>query len=223
MSPLTQSPRVRKLAVLLGIASLGSTAAYGVGTQVGGGQAGAAGSTKSGPGRGPSSADLATLAGKLGVSTDKLKAAFAATRPAKPPSKPAAGTDPFATALAKELGVSADKLKAALDANRPSRPPQGGRPPAKGSKPDDSALAAALAKALDIDQATVQSALDKVHASHKADDAGRRKAQATALAKQLDLPVATVESALSSWHPAGQGPGGHGGPGGPGGPRPPMG
>jgi hypothetical protein len=204
MSPLTLSPRVRKIAALVGVASLGTTAAYGIGTQVGGGQAGA--KTSSTASRGPSTADLQTLADKLGVSVAKLKAALEATRPTKPSS------DPFVAALAKELNVSADKIKAALDASRPARPAAGSTPPARGSKPDSSALAAALADKLGLDQATVKAALDKVAAARKADETARRTAMAAALAKQLGLDPATVQSALSSWHPAGRGPGGPGGP-----------
>jgi hypothetical protein len=207
MSPLTQSPRVRKVAVLLGIATLGSTAAYGVGTQVGDGAAGASQSSSNGRAPGPSTADLQTLADKLGVSVAKLKAALDATRPAKPTTRPS--SDPFAAALAKELGVSADKLKAALDASRPA----GTKPPARGTKPDQTALAAALADKLGLDQSTVKAALDKVAAARKADETARRTAQAAALAKELGLDQAKVASALSSWHPAG-GPG-RGGPGGP--------
>jgi protein-disulfide isomerase-like protein with CxxC motif len=195
MSPLTQSPRIRRLAVVLGVASLGSTAAYGVGTQVGDGVAGANQSSSSTRARGPSTADLQKLADKLGVSVTKLKAALDATRPAKPSSRPSA--DPFVTALAAELNVSADKLKAALDATRPSTPP------AKGTRPDRSAFASALAGELGLDQATVKAALDKVQAAHRADETARRTAMAAALAKQLGLDQARVESALSSWHPAG--------------------
>ncbi len=213
MSPLTHSPRVRKLAVLVGIASLGSTAAYGVGTQVGNGVADANQSSSTGRARGPSTADLQTLADKLGVSVAKLKAALEATRPAKPTTRPS--SDPFVAALAKELNVSAAKLKAALDATRPARPAAGSKPPARGTKPDSTAMAAALAKELGLDQTTVKAALDKVRAAHQADDTARRTAHAAALAKALGLDQATVESALSSWHPAG----GHG-RGGPGGPPP---
>jgi hypothetical protein len=208
MSPLTLSPRVRKIAVLVGVASLGTSAAYGIGTQAGGGQAGA--KTSSTAARGPSTADLQTLADKLGVSVAKLKAALEATRPARPTTKPS--SDPFAAALAKELNVSADKIKAALDASRPARPAAGSKPPASGTKPDQTALAAALADKLGLDQSTVKAALDKVAAARKADETARRTAQAAALAKELGLDQATVASALSSWHPAGHGPGGPGGP-----------
>ncbi len=210
MSPLTHSPRVRRVVVLLGIASLGSTAAYGVGTQVGNGVAGANQSSPTASPRGPSTADLQTLADKLGVSVAKLKAALEATRPAKPTTRPS--SDPFVAALAKELNVSAAKLKAALDATRPARPAAGSKPPARGTKPDSTAMAAALAKELGLDQTTVKAALDKVRAAHQADETARRTAQAAALAQELGLDQATVQSALSSWHPA-HGPGhGHGGP-----------
>ena len=213
MSPLTHSPHVRKVAVLLGIASLGSTAAYGVGTQVGNGVAGANQSSSSASPRGPSTADLQALADKLGVSVAKLKAALDATRPDRPMTTPS--SDPFAAALAKELNVSADKIKTALDASRPARPAAGSKPPARGTKPDQTALAAALADKLGLDQSTVKAALDKVGAARQADETARRTAHAAALAKELGLDQATVQSALSSWHPAGHGPGGPGGLGGP--------
>jgi len=211
MSPLTQSPRVRKVAVVLGVASLGSTAAYGVGTQVGNGVAGANQSSSSASPRGPSTADLQALADKLGVSVAKLKAAFDATRPAGPTTRPS--SDRFAAALAKELNVSADKLKTAPDASRPARPAAGSRPPDRGTKPDQTALAAALADKLGLDQSTVKAALAKVAGARQADETARRTAHAAALAKELGLDQAKVASALSSWHPA-HGPG-HGGPGGP--------
>src|SRR4249919_1877881 len=99
MSPLTHSPHVRKLAAVLGVATLGSTGAYAIGTQVGDGVAGAKQSS-SAKAREPSSAELSALADKLGVSTAKLKAALDATRPAKPTTKHS--TDPFVAALAKE-------------------------------------------------------------------------------------------------------------------------
>src|SRR4249919_2994833 len=103
MSPLTHSPHVRKLAAVLGVATLGSTGAYAIGTQVGDGVAGAKQSSSAkarGPSSAePSSAELSALADKLGVSTAKLKAALDATRPAKPTTKHS--TDPFVAALAK--------------------------------------------------------------------------------------------------------------------------
>jgi hypothetical protein len=206
------SPRVRKVVALVGVASLGSTAAYGIGTQAGGGQAGAAAKSSSSaatrPGRGPSSADLATLADKLGVTTAQLRAALDANRPAKP--KDGSRGDRFATDLAGALGISVAKAKAALDATRPANPP------ARGAKPDRSAMAGALAKELGLPTSTVTAALDKLAAAHKTDDAARRKAMAAGLAKSLNLDTAKVEAALAAWHPAG-GPG-HDGRGGPGGP-----
>jgi DNA-binding transcriptional MerR regulator len=210
MSPLTISPRLRKLAVVLGVAGLGSTAAYGIGTQVGDGVAGAKTTSSATAQRpGPSASDLQSLADKLGVSVAKLKAALQANRPPKP-AKPSG--DPMATALAKELGVSADKVKAALDATRPPKPAAGSKPPANGTRPprpDSTALAKALADKLGLDQSTVKAALDKLEAQHQADETARRQAMASALAKQLGLDEAKVSAALASWHPPhGPGPGG---------------
>ena len=126
MSPLTQSPRVRKVAVVLGVASLGSTAAYGVGTQVGNGVAGANQSSSSASPRGPSTADLQALADKLGVSVAKLEAALDATRPAKPTPRPS--SDPFAAALAKELGLDQATVASALSSWHPAHGPGHGGP-----------------------------------------------------------------------------------------------
>ncbi len=44
----------------------------------------------------------------------------------------------------------------------------------------------------------MQSALDKLHAAHKADHTARETAMAAALAKQLNLDAATVQKALAS-------------------------
>jgi hypothetical protein len=153
-----------------------------------------------------SAAQISALADKLGVSTDTLKAALTAIRPTKPTgTRPDPGAD-FAAAIAKELGVDASKVKEILDANRPPRPAQR---PAPGSprpaRPDDSKLISALATGLGIDEATVQTALDKVHAAHEADEqaehAARDTAFAKALADKLGLDVDKVKAALDAVRP----------------------
>jgi hypothetical protein len=160
-----------------------------------------------GPG-GPDAAQLKTLADKLGVTTAKLKAAFAAVRPAPPAagSKPREGD--HAADLAKALGVETSAVQKILDANRPAKPngarPAPGSAPAPGTarpKPDQSKLIAALATGLKLDQATVQAAFDKLEASHRADHDARDTAMAAALAKQLGLEADAVEAALDATRP----------------------
>ena len=195
------SRRSRTVAAVVATAALIPTAAIGVGTAVAQSDGGSTTtSTKSGArGHGP---DVTKLAAKLGVPEAQLKAALDATRPtAKPPTgDPRAG---FATDIAKALGVSVDKVTPILEANKPAKP---ATRPAPGTKPDISGLVSALSSGLGIEKATVQSALAKLDASHKADHTARDAAMAAALAKQLNLDTATVQAALAATRPA-HGPG----------------
>ena len=68
-----------------------------------------------------------------------------------------------------------------------------------------SALVSALSDGLGIEKATVQAAIDKLDAAHKADHSARDAAMAAALAKQLNLSAATVQDALASLRPARKG------------------
>ena len=139
-------------AVIAGSAVLAS-AAYGVGTQVGGGNATAAnnsGSSSSTDDRrppGPGRPDLSGLADQLGVSEAKLRAALQDLR-ADRPARGKRGGD-IAAALAKELDVSEAKVQAILDDLRPSG----------GPRPGKARFARALAKELGISTAKVRSAL----------------------------------------------------------------
>lgn len=97
-----------------------------------------------------------------------------------------------AAALAKALGVSEDKLSDALDTAREATRPDDADKPAAGEKPTppteaeraerEAAFAAALAKALGLDEDKVSDALDTVRAAR---DAERR----TDLAERLDQAV----------------------------------
>jgi len=155
-------------------------------------------------GGGPmSSAGLAAIAKTLGVTSAQLKAALDASRPAKPTgTKPARGAG-MATELAAALGADVAKVKAILDANRPARPTaaakrSGARPP----RPDHSKLIAALATGLNIDQATVKAAFDKIDAAHKSEHATREAATYAAVAKELGLTTAAVKAAFEANRPA---------------------
>lgn len=147
------------------------------------------------------SAALEKIATALGVSTADLKAALEANRPAKP-----TGTDGgpagFAADLATALGVETSAVQTILDANRPARPTS---KPAKGSKPakpDQTKLIAALAGGLNLDEATVTAALDKLDAAHEAEHTERETAMYTALATALDKTAAEVQAAFEANRPA---------------------
>src|SRR4051794_20695678 len=135
MSPLTHSHRARRIAALVGVATLGSAAAYGVGTQAGNGVAGAKTSTtSSAPAqRGPSTSDLQTLADKLGVSVDKLKAAFDATRPAKPKARPSGTRLP--PPRPRRPGGAPDRARPPSTAAARRSPKPGPNPPPRAPRP----------------------------------------------------------------------------------------
>ena len=200
--------RTRKIAVFLSAASLVGA------TGLGAAQAASASSSSSsststtakhrGPGHGPrlTSAQLEKIAANLGVSTDALKAALAANRPAKPNGTPNGGRAQLAGDLATKLGVSTSAVQDILDANRPAKPtgkPATGTPPAK---PDFSNLISALATGLNIDQSKVQAAFDELDAAHKADETARRTAMYAAIAKSLGTTADAVQSAFEAVLPA---------------------
>jgi hypothetical protein len=136
-------------------------------------------------GRGGGHVDTAALATTLGVTEAKLTAALDKVRPSKGDER----TEDTA-AIAKALGQSPADVQAVLDANRPDR--SAGR-----GKPDETALAKALATKFGIAQDKAQAALDAAHG-----DRGQRDtALATALAKELGLDAAKVQSALEAQHP----------------------
>ena len=143
-----------------------------------------------GPGHGgPGGArlDTAALAKTLGVTEDKLQAALAKVRPAKG-DRDAKRTE-WTAAIAKALGQSAADVQAVLDANRPAPPAGGAAPQQRPAKPDDSALAKALATKFGISQDKAQAALDAAHG----DKGDRGDEMAAALAKELGLDTAKVK------------------------------
>ena len=196
------SPRIRKATAVVTAAAL-----------MGGGGIGlaqaASGTTASGDrpaqrGGGPmSSATLAKIAARLGVTTTQLEAAMTATKPAKP----AAGADRragMATELAAALGADVAKIQTILDANRPAKP-TGARPagpPPAGARPSNAKLVAALASGLAIDEATVKAAFTKLGAAHKAQHTARQTAMHAALAKELGLSTDAVQAAFEANRPA---------------------
>lgn len=186
MSP---SNRIRRIAIITGASVLASTGATALASAQSSDTTSQATSTtkQARPhGRAPklTDAQLQTVASKLGVTVDALKAAMSATRPAQP------AKNGFAADLASALGVETSAVQTILDANRPTTPP------ARGTKPDDAKLVAALADGLKLDSATVQAALDKLHATH---GPGARDA---ALAKALGKTTAEVKAAFDSVRPA---------------------
>ncbi len=141
--------------------------------------------------------DTAALAKTLGVTEDKLQAALDKTRPADG-NRDDKRTE-WTAALAKALGQSTADVQAVLDANRPTPPPAAGSTPQqRPAKPDDSALAKALAAKFGISQDKAQAALDTAH-GNKGD---RDDEMATALAKELGLDATKVKSALEAQRPS---------------------
>jgi hypothetical protein len=139
---LTMNPRIRKLAVLVGSTALLGGAVAGCGSSSSTGSASASSGTattaqaQAGPNGGPggmlSTANLKTLATKLGVTTTALQKAMQSARPSGAPSStaPSSQTDPqaqMAAALAKALNLDEAKVVAALKAVMPAAP--SGTPP----------------------------------------------------------------------------------------------
>ncbi len=152
-----------------------------------------------GPERGPGSAEISSVASKLGVTSAQLKAALDAARPAKPDgsARRDRGAD-HAAALATALGADLAKVQALLEANRPERPASpsagGQKPPA----PDRTALVKALADGLGLEQSAVQTALDKVEAAHRAEHDKRDAAMYAAVAEKLEKSAADVKAAFEA-------------------------
>ena len=164
--------RTKTLATLLAVAVVLTSGAYALGSQAGGGgalasssgSANASGSTAAGasnvstsggPGRGVRGDRFRfgfdNLAQKLGVSTTALQHALKAIRDEKTPDQ--RKTDAI-QAFAAALGKPVDQVTSAVNSVLPDRGP--GK---AGDHRGD--FAAALAKALGVDQAKVQAGLDK--------------------------------------------------------------
>ena len=146
-----------------------------------------------GPGGGR--VDTAALAKTLSVTEDKLQAALDKVRPANGDrdDKRTAWT----AAIAKALGQSTTDIQSVLDANRPDPPAAGSTPQQRPAKPDDSALAKALAAKFGVSQDKAQAALDAAHG----DKDNRGDEFAAALAKELGLDATKVKSAIEAQRP----------------------
>jgi hypothetical protein len=189
---------------------------YGMGFGMGYGAPGHGPGGDHGPGRGGLPPDaLASIAKTLGVTTDQLQSAVEAARPTGKLDG-AHDRGDIAQELADALNVDAAKVRSILEANRPTPPeggqgygpgaglggPRGGHP--DGGRPgfDDSALIAALATGLNIDQATVKAAFEKLAAAHEADHGARENAFFAAVAKALGLDASAVQKAFEAARPA---------------------
>lgn len=148
------SPRIRKATAVVTAAALMGGSGIGIAQA-------ATGSSSSGDrpahrGGGPlSSATLAKIAAQLGVTTTQLKAAMAATKPAKP----AAGTDrragratELATALASGLGIDEATVTAAFTKIEAARKAE--------HTARETAMYAALAKELGLSTDAVRTAFE---------------------------------------------------------------
>ena len=142
-----------------------------------------AGRGPGGPGghHGPGGPGLATLARELGVSRSRLRDALEAIRPSGPPDKGDLAAD-----LADALGVEKSAVQDILDANRPMD--------RRGPHDGADGLVAALANGLNIDEAKVEAALQKLHDARESEFAAK-------LAKQLGISADRVEKALEAAAP----------------------
>jgi transcriptional regulator with XRE-family HTH domain len=216
--------RTKQLAILLLAGVVLSSGAYALGSQSGGGGALASGSNASassgsgatnasdrqgprtvrGVRRGARDFGLDALAQKLGVSPTALRDALQAIRQAKTPQQ--RRTEAI-QALATALGKPVDQVTSAVTSVLPDRGPGG-----PGRRFGDD-FAAALAKALGVDQAKVQAGLDKARQDLQANrgngNGNRRDRDRGALRDTLvnDVAAATgadaakVRSALQGLRP----------------------
>lgn len=143
----------------------------------------------------------AELAKALGVTEEKLQAAFEEIRPAK-----GERGDERAAAIAKALGAKESDVRSVLEDQRgpggpgPGGPGRGGPRgggPGRGGEP--AALVTALAKKTGKTEAQVRKALEAA----RPDPAAKRDEMAAALAKELGIDAAKVRSALEDARPAG--------------------
>jgi hypothetical protein len=214
--------RTKKLATLLAVAVVLTSGAYALGSQAGGGGAlasssgsgnpsgNAVGATNVSTGNGAGvhgfrgdrfRAGFDNLAQKLGVSTTALQNALKAIRDEKTPEqRKTEAIQAFATALGKPV----DQVTSALNSVLPDRGP--GKP---GDHRGD--FAAAVAKALGVDQAKVQAGLDKARQdlqNSKPGQNGRRFDRGAFqdtivndIASATGADAAKVRSALQSLRP----------------------
>ena len=215
---MLQAMKSQKQMALLGLGGgvALASAAFAIGSQVGGGSAVAGTSAETtaaaetrpvhnGGGKpgGPRGAFFGDLATKLGVEESKLKAALEDLRPAK------ADRDEHVADLARILNLDEARVQAALDKVRPERVHRRGPP---------DGLVAELAKDLKLDEAKVRAAFERLRPERPSERGAPpdKDAFLAALAKELGVPVADVRESLAD-HRRGHGPDEHkrGGPGGP--------
>ena len=216
--------RSKKLAGLLAVAVVLTSGAYALGSQAGGGgalasssgSANASGNTAVGAsnastGGGPGARGghggrfrfgFDTLAQKLGVSTTALQNALKAIRDEKTPDqRKTEAIQAFAAALGKPV----DQVTSAVNSVLPDHGP--GRP---GDRRGD--FAAALAKALGVDQAKVQAGLDKArqdlgkdrpdrNGGHRFDRGAFESTVVNDIASATGVDAAKVRSTLQSLRP----------------------
>ncbi len=110
----------------------------------------------------------------------------------------------MASELAAALGADVAKVREILAANRPAKPARGtaGARPARGAKPSQTKLVAALASGLNLDTATVKAAFAKLDAARRAEHTAREAAMYAAVAKALGLETAAVKAAFEANRPA---------------------
>jgi hypothetical protein len=199
-----RSPRTVTVVALAGAVALAS-AAYGIGTQVGGGTASARDEPdRAGPERGVRyfAPGFGGLADELGVEEDELRDALTDFRE----QRAGEHRDAFAAALAKALDKPVDEVEAALEAARPDA--------RRGCGPFMSLRR--LASELDVSRAELREALRDARPDGRPFDDARDELVAF-LADRLGLPEDEVEEALPeppdppAGGPPGFGPRGWGG------------
>ena len=183
--------KTRKLAAVLSATAL--LGGVGIATAADGG---------SGKRGGPPKVAIAKIATALGVTNAELKSALEANRPERPANGERPGPEAFAADIAEALGVETSAVTPILEANKPARPAtkpkKGSRPP----KPDHTALIAALAEGLSIDQSTVEAAFTQLEADRQAEHDARHTAMYTAVAEALGKTVDEVQAAFEANRPA---------------------
>jgi ClpA/ClpB-like protein len=172
---------------LAGAVALAS-AAYGIGTEAGGGTASAARDA------GPPARGFDNLADKLGVDAGELRDAlmdFGERQHAK-------HEDDFAQALADALGKPVDRVKSALEDARPDGRAEGLR-----AMCNPGGSLRKLANALDVTPAELRKALRQVRENESAEHQARRDDLAEFLADRFNLSKDKVEQALPdmAWPP----------------------
>jgi hypothetical protein len=202
-----RSPKKTTALALAGAVAL-SSAAYGIGTQVGGGNASAARDDNgSPPDHPPARAFDTDLADKLGVDADELRDALMDFSQ----QRHATHDKDFATALADALGKPVDEVESALQDARPDGRAEGLR-----AMCNPGASLRRLANALDVTPAELRKALMQVRAGERSEWQDRRDALVAFLADRFNLSKDKVEEALPdmAWPPPPgprfRGPGGPG-------------